>query len=177
MRSAIDNRTAAILLIAVALFVGCGGDDSNTGGGAGSASGGGDASADSPGDDEATDGAGGKAQFVDEAKKLCAERKEQISTRAAVVAGTGPQGRSQAALAKALLDEAIAPGLEQEIDDLRTLEPPADEFEQVEKILRAIEADIRRARRNPAAVAQEERPFARAERLANAYGLRGCGGP
>jgi hypothetical protein len=181
------------LLASAALAVGCGGGgSSNSGNGASSASSstsssesegasGGEGGAESQ---EGTEGeateaesappAGTKAAFVDEANEACAERLKQAEAKIHIF---GPQAKSKSpeGLAKLMVENAVTPTLEAEIKDIRGLEVPAGDSQQVDAIVTSMQKAIAEAEQDPLTFARREKPFAESEKPADAYGLVNCG--
>ncbi len=157
------------------------GGESGNGGGSGSESRGGESpgAAESPGAPapkaESTS-AESKADFIVKTNALCAKRLQQIQTDVREIFESAKgEGSQQAALLK-LVDDAIAPGLEAEADELGALEPPQGDAGKIEEIVAAIEAAVAEARKDPQAfLTNSTAALAKPQQLARAYGIGSCG--
>jgi len=147
---------AAVAAIAVALW-GCGDDDSSAGGGS-------------------SGGKSARAEFVEQANAICEEGKERgleaMGAYAKEHPGSGLSQQEQLAVA---LQKAFLPELQKQVDEIRQLEPPAGDEQQVEAFLVATEEAVEASSKGPASTGDQFDPnFDRSARLARAYGLSGC---
>jgi hypothetical protein len=140
---------AATALIAVgALVAGCGGDD----------------------DEDAI----GKSEFIAKADAICKKGDKEIETTANEVFGGQQEQPSQAQIAD-FGAETVVPNIEQQIADIRDLGAPAGDEDQVDAILTAAEEATDEVKDDPQLLAGQGDPYAEANRLAKAYGLKECG--
>jgi hypothetical protein len=171
------------LLVAGFMVAGCGGDEeSSPAGGAADA---GQEVGDSP------DASGGspdttqtpeveptseaKAKYVVKANALCEKRQRQIQDDLKrIVKGLPADGDERAGLAR-VVEQAFAPGLEAELDELHELGAPQGDETQIEEIFAAIEAVIAEMRENPAAFGRSPNGFAQIQELTGSYGIDACG--
>ena len=171
------------LLLSGLLAAGCGDEE---GAPAGGATTGAEAS---DGQGESADGAAGeleptsesKAEYTAKANALCKKRKRQIQADLMRIfkevqeeEGSQSQQQQQAGLRK-LVEEAVAPGLEAEAEELRELGAPDGDEAQVEEVLAAIEALVAEMRETPQAFATNPAAFEKAQRPARKYGIGACG--
>ncbi|MGH3993052.1 MAG: hypothetical protein ACRDSN_11400 [Pseudonocardiaceae bacterium] len=154
----------AVLLAAAiaAVAAGCGGDDD---------------------DDEtattATTGASGgaltKDAFVTAADGVCAQGDKQIDQAAQQEFGGG--GEPSTAEQERFFTDTVLPNIQNQIDGIRALAPPEGDEEQVTTILDAAQDAIDESEQDPSVITGGgEDPFAEANRLAEEYGLKDCGG-
>jgi hypothetical protein len=146
----------AALLCATVFLAGCGSDDDN---GSGSA------------DTKATIA---KADFIQAADEACEARSDEMEKKGQRVFAEA-SGKSRNDVAKELIENVVAPGFEGEVADIRALEPPPGEEQQLEEILTAIENMVDRMRKDLAV--GRNIPYRKTENLAAAYGLPACGHP
>jgi vacuolar-type H+-ATPase subunit H len=134
---------AALALIAA----GCGGDDD-----------------DSP---ELT-----KDEFITQADEICTQGEAELTAAAEEQFGdaTEPPSKQER---EEFVSTAVADSLQAQLDDIRELNPPADEADQVNEILDKLQQLIDRAREDPAAVLAGEET--EASQLATDFGLTSCG--
>lgn len=189
MRQSILTMVVLLLLGAFAL-AGCGGDDDgsatgggNAGNGTAADAGGGNEGAGSPDGGEA---GGGEAQqieatseskdeYVAKANALCRKRMRQISADVASLSGDLPANADQEVALRRLVKGVVAPSLEAEAEELRELGAPEGAEQQIEAIVRALEAAVAEARKRPKAFINRSPALAQAQRLAREYGIDACG--
>jgi hypothetical protein len=115
-----------------------------------------------------------KADFIQAATEACEARSAQIRAKGQRVYKAASE-RPVAAVTKDLVEEAVAPGFEGQIEDLRALEPPPGEEEDVEKVIAEIEGMLERMKAGK--TAGRRAPYRKSENYAAAYGLPACGHP
>lgn len=115
-----------------------------------------------------------KADFIQAATEACESRSAQIRAQGRRIYRTAA-GKPQAAIAKELVDEVIAPNFEGEIKDLRALDPPPGEEKDVETVIAEIEQMLRRMKNGE--TLGRIAPYRKSENYAAAYGLPACGHP
>jgi hypothetical protein len=77
---------------------------------------------------------------------------------------------------EALVGTVLVPSVSQEIEEIRALGVPADDQDEVEEMLDALEEGVETAEDNPQAVtSSSDAVFGIASRLAEEYGLEVCG--
>ncbi|CAN5462835.1 hypothetical protein BH10ACT11_BH10ACT11_09370 [soil metagenome] len=160
------SRLLAALTIGAVLFVvGCGGgsDDSTTSGASG-ASGSSGASSSTP--------ALSKDEFITNADQICETGNSAIDS-AAQSLGQNP---SPADLSK-FVDTILAPTLETEFDGIDGVTPPEGDEDQITAITDAGRSGLVEIKDDPSKLQASgaDSPFAEANKLAQAYGLKICG--
>lgn len=116
-----------------------------------------------------------KADFIQAANAACEKRSEELDEKGQrIFAKYSGQADSPKAR-RELIEKVVAPAFEAEVRDLRALEPPPGDEEEVDEVITAIEEMVARTREDLA----EGRPYPyrRTENLAAAYGLPACGTP
>lgn len=116
-----------------------------------------------------------KADFIQAADAACEQRSAQMTARAQQIFKQYSGQSDSPKARRALIEKAIAPGFEAELRDLRALEPPPGEEEEVEEVLTTIEEMVARTRKDLAE--GRNYPYRKTENVAAAYGLPACGHP
>lgn len=180
---------AACLLLSGGVVAGCGGGDSSTAGdSAVAANAGADGREGEAPDGKGSQGAGGshgdgessdsKAKFVAEAKAVCAEQQQQLQAklRQLFKSDQASQGKtSQQAMLRQIAEDAIAPAMQAEADELRALEAPPGDEDQVEEVIAALDVIVAEAREDPTGLATNPNTFQKVRKLAGNYGIGTCG--
>jgi hypothetical protein len=138
------------------------------------------------GDDDASGGYGGssdsasdKAQFVKAANDVCARSKRQIQRDvqefAASYAASHPDNPSPSAALPGGLRQIAIPAVQRQLNEIRELDVPVGEDDQVEAIAAAMQQGIDAAKRQPLRTStQFVQGFKRFGELARRYGLKTC---
>lgn len=148
------NTIAMLVLCSLALgllIAGCGG-------------GSGDASAGSGGEGSSID----KAGFVKQATEICEQTSGKLSAEI-LAAESGPS-----TTAADLVQEALTPGLQTELEELRALGTPSEGKGQVQAFLKALQKVIEAAEADPEAFAASVSPYEAAELAGRRYGVSAC---
>jgi hypothetical protein len=141
------------VLAGLIVFAGCGGDD-----------------------DSSSDPALSKSEFLAQGNAICEQGDKEIDAEARQFFTS--QQPSPAEEEKFLTDTVI-PNVQNQIDELDALSPPAGDEDQVQAIIDSAQSALDEAKSDPSALTGQSGqgdPFAEANRLANAYGLVECGG-
>jgi hypothetical protein len=141
-------------LVAALAVAGCGGGSSST-----------------------TEEALSKSEFLAQGNQICAKGNQEIQAAAKKVF-TSSQAPSQATQEKFVTDTVI-PGVQQQIDGVEALTPPAGDEDQVNAITDAAQSALDKAKADPSLLTDQgggSDPFAEANNLAKAYGLDACAG-
>jgi hypothetical protein len=118
-----------------------------------------------------------KDEFIAEADRICAAGDKEIDADAGAILGAEARDeRPSPAQVKRIVDEAIAPGVQSQVDDIRALTPPEGDADQIAAFLEAAEAGVAALRDDPERLITDDDPLAEASRLAADYGLEVCGG-
>jgi hypothetical protein len=168
-----------IVLFGLAFAVGCGGDEDDGGSSAAATStdgANGDAGSESGGDAVSTTPGTGfsKEEFVDQANALCAKNSAELKVK-------GRQtfkkvfSKPEKVAAEAMAQQVIIPAMEAELRDLKTLNVPTGDENQIYAIYAAIEEIYERLKKD--ATWGDFYPYTKAENLAASYGLTACGHP
>lgn len=169
-----------IVLFGLTFAVGCGGDDSDDGGST-TAAGSTNGASDDAGDDGSSDavsttpGTGfSKEEYLDQANSLCAKHSAELKVKGRQVFKEVFK-KPEPVAAKVMAQQAVIPTMEAELRDLKTLNVPTGDGDQVSAIYAAIEEIYERLKRDP--TYGDFYPYTKAEKLAAAYGLTACGHP
>jgi hypothetical protein len=134
------------------------------------------------GDDDSSSSSGGgegsttKAEFVQQANQICeAGKREGLEATSAYAKERADSGQSRRALISAALRNAFLPEVQDQVDEIRQLEVPAGDQEEVDEYLEAMEEAIAdSAKTARASLTSFGANFQRSADLARAYGLTGC---
>ena len=165
------TRFALGALAALALLAGCGGDG---GGGAG------DGSQTTEGTVEASTPAGGgsksKAAFIKEADAICAEAQTKVN---AGLHGYLDHGTSQPRPpeegAEDFVAEVVIPTVEEEVERITALGPPADAEQASGALVVAFEEVIDEAESDPQGFFADAKAAQKATKTLQALGFKSCG--
>jgi hypothetical protein len=120
------------------------------------------------------DDAPNKAAFIKQADAICAKAHKALD-KAFNQAFAGKPKPSQAELNKFALEE-LAPTVQGEIDDVRSLESPSGDGAEVEAIVDAAQSAVDKIKADPAVLSPQVKfdPLGENHRLAKAYGMKEC---
>lgn len=177
----------ACLLLGSFVIAGCGSDSDDTTAGGASAT---EAGTESGGEANSGDGdssdsseapsakptSESKAEFTARANELCEKRRNEIKKKSGEIFTSAQEsGGSPEAALNSLIEDAVVPGLEGEIEELQELGVPEGNEDQVEEIIAAIESMLASAREDPQAFVKNPAEFNAANKVAVRYGLEACG--
>jgi hypothetical protein len=121
------------------------------------------------GDDNLT-----KAEFLKQGNEICKKGSQQIDKEAKKVF-TSNQEPSQAEFNK-FVTGTVIPSTQGQIDDIRDLNPPSDDEDQVNAILDSAQAALDKTKQDPTLLqGGKNDPFKKTNQLSKAYGLTVCG--
>jgi hypothetical protein len=131
------------------------------------------------GGDDSTDSSGlTKAEFLKQGNAICAKGNKEIEEGfEEFEAENGLENKqpTKAQLTEAI-EEVIIPAVRGQVEGIEDLEPPSGEEAKVESVTAAASEGLEKAEEDPAAMTSEKAdPFAKANELANEYGLTKCG--
>lgn len=116
---------------------------------------------------------GPRADFIAEADAACEKRRKELGSKGREIL-VGMDGASEQEVVRAISNRVVVPVFEGEIEDLKALTPPAEDQEEVEAIIVALEEMVANVK---SGLKNEEYPYTDAENLANKYGLTACARP
>lgn len=156
---------------------------------AGCGSSSGDSSSSDPASSSTTPGEAAplsKVEFVNKADAACAKGKKEVETEYAAYlkknkitkATESKESPAEIEGRQSEVIETIAiPAYKQQAEEIRALGVPSGDEATVNALTAAIDEGIKKAEEDPQAVfAGTSKPFTKADKLANEYGLRICGG-
>lgn len=171
----------AVALIGLIFAVGCGDDEGSTAGQAGSTAAettGGETTGSQASNGETTGGNAteanpAKAEFISQANALCARRIAEIQVKGRkvfkeVFKEPGPVA------AKKLAQAVLVPTFTRELRELKALDQPAGDSEELGAFYRELEKIVDYFAGNPKPGSY---PYNKAENLATRYGIEKCGTP
>lgn len=115
-----------------------------------------------------------KADFIQAANAICEERGREVKEQSRRILASSSD-KPRAVAAKELVEKAVAPAFERESDELRALEPPPGDEEEIQELVDAIDEMVARTQKDLAA--DRDYPYRKTENIAAAYGLPACGRP
>lgn len=128
------------------------------------------------GDDEATASSITRAEFVEQANEVCTEGRARARADFFAFAREHKEDGPQEADYTGLVEDVLAPNVEQEIEELRELGAPSGEEAEVEALWDAVEADLKTAEAAPERLATEGQVvFGNSAKVMEEYGLKVCG--
>jgi hypothetical protein len=117
-----------------------------------------------------------RAELIEQADEICAEGDRQIDAEAQEVFG-GSQQEPPAAEQEAFVTETVIPNIQNQLDQLRELDPPEEDADEFNAILDEAQAALDELEQDPGAfVGGGEDPFAEVNQRAREFGLQDCGG-
>jgi putative heme degradation protein len=120
------------------------------------------------GDDNLT-----KAEFTNQADAICKKGNQEID-KAAKQVFTSKQAPSKAQFEK-LVNDTLIPNTQSQIDQIRDLNPPSADEDQVNALLEEAQSALDEVKQDPTVLQSNKDPFKKANQLANDYGLKACG--
>jgi hypothetical protein len=119
-----------------------------------------------------------KVEFTKKADAICeATRNKFTSKYTALIQKYEAEPSSSAELRlvmDVIVETALLPNYERGIDEIVALGAPSGDEDEVEAFLNALRERLGEMEETPAKLGRSLTPFARAEKLAEAYGLTGC---
>jgi hypothetical protein len=114
-----------------------------------------------------------KAAFLKEGNAICRRGSRKLD---AASKKTFSKGRPTTADLRTFVKKDLVPGVQDQIDALGRLTPPKGDDAQVKKILAAAQKALDEGKKRPSSLTKSTgTPFAKANGLANKYGLKACG--
>jgi hypothetical protein len=170
------TRIPLILFVALAtalIAAGCGGDDdepTTTAATEGTATG-------ATGATGAADVSPERAELIEQADEICAEGDREIDAEAQDVFGNAQQEPPQAEQ-EAFVEDTVVPNIQDQIDQLRELDPPEEDADEFTAILDDAQAALDEVEADPSVLSRGSGggdPFAEVNQRAQAFGLKACG--
>jgi hypothetical protein len=120
-----------------------------------------------------------RAEFDKQGNAICKKGNQEINKAArsafVVKSKKKPSGPPGAAQFKKFADDTLIPNVQSQIDQIRDLNPPSADEDQVNAILDAAQSALDKAKKDPTLLENNKNtPFKKANKLANAYGLTVC---
>jgi hypothetical protein len=167
---------AGVIAIAV-IAAGCGSSNSSTssGGTSSSSSGSSTSSGEAGGSSEA------KAEFIKEAETICRESyaSTNVEGQKFAIKNNINIKKPTKAQTEELIGKVLGPAVREQAKAISDLGAPSGEEAEVKAIVKAIKAGAEETEENPRTLMKQKDggPFAKANELVEAYGLKGCRGP
>jgi hypothetical protein len=117
------------------------------------------------GDDNLT-----KSEFVAQGNAICKKGNQQLNA-----AGKALGKHPTKAQFTSFTTDTLIPSIESQASQIRALKEPSADEDQVNAILDEVDAAVAKLKANPALITTNADPFAKANKMANAYGLTVCG--
>jgi hypothetical protein len=117
-------------------------------------------------DDELT-----KAQFIQQADAICKKGNQRIDAAAEQVFSSGKEP-SKAQLEQ-FASETLIPDIQRQVDDVRALDEPSDDEDQVNAFLDSAQAELDKGKQDPLYMTTDE-SFQKTNQLGQQYGFKIC---
>jgi hypothetical protein len=119
-----------------------------------------------------------KAQFLKKGNAVCKKGNQQINKVGRQTFGTkGNHKKPTKAEQKKFATDTLIPGIQTQIDGVKALGPPKGDEAKVKAIVVSAQASLDKAKTDPTILLKSKtNPFAKTNKLSNAYGLTACGG-
>lgn len=120
-----------------------------------------------------------KGAFVKRANAICkADRRKYVAEVLGLYRRAQREGKSRQRVSRTAASSFTVPRLQAQTDEVRALNPPRSDQDQVDAILNAVEEVLEEAKEEPRRFVQRlahfQRPFHEAHELAKAYGIQAC---
>lgn len=135
-------------LVALLAFAGCGGGDETT--------------------------ALTKAEFTKQVNAGCKEHEDEQNKLFKEVTSSMDPTEVTRSDQELLISEVLLPPYEKDIENLKSLSPPAGDEQQVEAIIEAMENTVKRVEAKPLVAIRDSSQFTEAKKLLKEYGLTKC---
>jgi hypothetical protein len=158
MRSGLIGGLACVAIMSVGLvFAACGSNNNNT-----------------------STTALTKAEFLKKGNAICKKGNQQINqaSKTAFLSKGKPSGPPPKSAQVKFATDSLIPTIQGEIDGVKALGAPAGDEAQVKAITDSAQSALDKGKADPTLLLQsgKKNPFAKSNKLANAYGLTVCGG-
>lgn len=111
-----------------------------------------------------------KSEYVRQGNAICKKGNKKIEAAASKFKGEP----SPKELEKFATDDLV-PSVEDQVKQLRDLEPPKADKDTVEKIYKQVDAGVSKVKADPSTLTKTPDPFGKANKAARSYGLTVCG--
>ena len=143
MRSSLIGGLAMVVLGTALVAAGCGG-----------------------GDDELT-----KSEFIAQADAICKQGNKRIDAAAEKIFNS-KQPPTQAETNK-FATETLIPDIQRQVDEVRDLNEPSDDSDQVNAFLDSAQAELDKGKEDPSYITSNK-SFSKTNKLGKAYGFKVC---
>lgn len=117
------------------------------------------------GDDNLT-----KSEFVAQGNAICKKGNQELNA-----AGKALGKNPTKAQFESFTTDKLIPSIESQASQIRALDEPSADQDQVNAILDEVDAALAKVKADPTLITGNGNPFAKANKMANAYGLTVCG--
>jgi hypothetical protein len=111
-----------------------------------------------------------KSEFVAQGNAICKKGNQQLDA-----AGKALGKHPTKAQFTSFTTDTLVPSIERQASQIRALKEPAADQDQVNAILDEVDAALAKLKAKPTLITTNANPFAKANKMANAYGLTVCG--
>jgi hypothetical protein len=117
-----------------------------------------------------------RAEFIEQADAICTESSKQIEREyRAFAEGGARKGGISKAEGQEVGQEILLPNVQSRVEELRELNPPEADEDQITAMLDALEAGVEEGRENPKSLFSGDYPLEEANKMAQEYGFKACG--
>jgi hypothetical protein len=115
-----------------------------------------------------------KSEFLSQGNAICAKGNKEID---AAAKKTFDKQRPSSAELNRFAEDTLIPSIQGQIDGIDDLSAPAGDEDQVNAIVDEAQSALDKGKADPSLLVSEKNdPFSKANKLANDYGLKACGG-
>lgn len=111
-----------------------------------------------------------KSAYVKQGNAICKKGNKKVEAGASKF-----KGQPTPKQLKKFATNTLVPSIEDQVKQLRGLEPPKGDKPKVEKIYKQVDAGIAKVKADPSSLTKKPDPFGKANKAARAYGLTVCG--
>ena len=111
-----------------------------------------------------------KSEFVSQGNAICKKGNQQLNA-----AGKALGKHPTKAQLNSFVTASVIPNIQRQVDQLRALDEPSADQDQVNAILDEADAALAKVKADPSLLTGNSDPFAKANKKAKAYGLTVCG--
>jgi hypothetical protein len=117
-----------------------------------------------------------KPRYVSDGDQICRDAERRLRVVGREVAQDARGGDPAADDVARAAEESVVPIVRDRIADLRALEPPPGDEEEVDRIYDAADEALARIEEDPQLAERADEVFREASRLASEYGFQDCAG-
>lgn len=114
-----------------------------------------------------------KSELITQADQICQEYNDKLVK---IQNDSGLNNQSSNKEVVAFISDDLVPFFNDQIAELRTLQPDEADAETYNEIIDTLESEVKKVEDNPEAAVNQDDPFADSSAKANDFGMKVCGG-